>query len=185
MTEPKPVTKDKTVAEIMDGLESEIKTSMLNPKYGIRSDSLTAFAGTKTWKINPTGHTLSVRHQLLELMEKSEQRAAELEKSGTRYQGILEYEKTTRKILDIGLVHFDYDMAADDPQIGPHMLGRLAGELQIFLVENGGREGTQYLQMLQKLDTLNRYRSSKDSSTNTKSSPDTPSESDPSSSSTE
>ena len=180
----KPVKNEKTVAETMDDLEAEIKTELLKPKFGIRSDSLVAFAGSKTWKINPIGHTLSIRHRLLELMEKSEKRAAELEKTGTRYQGILEYEATTKKILDIGLVRFDYDAAADDPQIGPHMLGRLAGELQIFLVENGGREGTQYLQMLQKLDTLSRYRSSMDLRKNTGSSPDTPSESDPSSSST-
>ena len=67
------------------------------------------------------------------------------------------YEDATRDILKLALVGFSdntYNTLADDENVGPALMGHLAVELKIFLVDNGGKAAAQHSQMQQVLVQL-------------------------------
>ena len=129
------------IAEITAKINHEKDTAVL----GIRADRLQAFIGDKKWKINPLGHTRLVRNQLIDITDEYSQRMQELEESGTRREREDYYESANRRILDLGLMDFNYDEMADDPAAGPVALGMLAKELEAFLVEQGGATAVHLL----------------------------------------
>lgn len=144
----------------------EIKQHFENPEFGIDTDQLIAFVDykKKSWKIDPKGHTKQVRDKIIEIED-------EYKAEFDRYQNLpekdqtqkLKYEiaeKATRKILETGLIGFNYDAMAEDESAGPKILQMLSDELVVFLVESGGKAGHRHLEMLQKLTTLNHYISS-------------------------
>ena len=142
-------------------LEAQVDADLKNPLFGVRPDELTAFCGEKIWKIRREGATKQVRDEIMRITDEFSVEFKKLEKAdptGNRLGKAHLSEATTKMILDLGLEDFDYDAAANDPDIGPVILLNLARELQIFLVDNGGPTGTKYLQTLQRLDMLTRLR---------------------------
>ena len=74
-------------------------------------------------------------------------------------------EKACRITLETALEGFDYNDLVDKRDVDPFELSYLASEVYSFLVVSGGRAGVRRLQMLQKLDTLNRLLTSQASET--------------------
>ena len=144
---------------------------------GVRADRLQAFIGAKKWKINPLGHTRTVRNQIIDITDEYGEKMKELEATGTRREREDYYESANRRILQLALVDFNYDEMADDPAAGPVVLGMLARELEAFLADQGGAIAVQYSQTLQDLATLIHSASSTASPKSTRSSPDRPTES--------
>ena len=61
------------------------------------------------------------------------------------------YEKATREILEATLQKFNYMKEANNPDVGPALLGDLAGEVRDFILA-GGKHGMRLLQT--RLDTM-------------------------------
>lgn len=61
------------------------------------------------------------------------------------------YTKATREILELTLTKFNYLKEANNPEIGPALLGDLAGEVRDFILA-GGKHGMRRLQT--RLDTM-------------------------------
>ena len=157
------------VADITAAINKEKARAVL----GVRPDRLQAYIGSKKWKINPLGHTRTVRNQLIDITDEYGPKMRELEESGTRREREDYYEGVNKRILDLALVHFDYDTMAEDQAAGPVALGMLARELEAFLVDQGGATAVNFSLTLQNLATLIHSASSLASPKSTRSLPDT------------
>ena len=160
--------KIKSDDEAIANLEHQKKNAkavidyMKNRTFGIRSDMLVAFCASHKWTINPKGHTRSVRNKLMGIVDTYLDSVHKREKNtGSNLVGssadIKVYEDATRDILKLALVGFTdntYDTLADDQDVGPALMGHLAVELKIFLVDNGGKAAAQHSQMQQVLVQL-------------------------------
>ena len=168
MSEMSAVTPDTTgpptaVAEAqMDKLEADLTETFRDPYFGILPDELVAYVDHKKikWGIHERAATKSIRDEIMTVTDAYEQKMLKLEKKrgANKLEKSRLYEETNKHILELALNDFDYDKWADDPKAGPVILGHLTRELSLFLVEHGGKTGTSYLQTLQNLDTLSRYR---------------------------
>lgn len=167
----------------LNQLKAEIETASKNPEFGIDTDQLIAFADYRRiiWSIREDGHIKSVRDRIIEINDEFKAKFTALEKrDAPRAELEAVYERSTRQVLDIVLIDFDYDKYADHPKVGPTMLGLLANDISHFLVEFGGRAVSRHLQTLQNINILSRSLSSPASSKNGRYSSGTKTGSDPS-----
>ena len=141
----------------------EVSEYYKNRSFGVKPHMLEAFCGVHKWKINPKGHTRTVRNKLMGIVDNyTEQLTVRKERNnGSTLAGssadIKIYEDATRDMLSLALVGFtneEYDKLADDEDVGPALLGHLAVELKVFLVDNGGKAAAQHSLMQQALAQL-------------------------------
>ena len=124
---------------------------------GLDTDLLEAYIGSLKWKIRPDGHTKKIVDQV-KLIQKTYEiafQALEDDPKALTYQKEEVYEVATKAILNLALIGFNYEEAANHIDAGPGALGILSNEIRAFLVDLGGREGQKHLQMLSKLATQN------------------------------
>ena len=152
----------KTVKNIsddsMDKIHKDLKEVneyIENPNIGIHWETLKAYAHKRTFDINPSGHIKTSKDAIRAIQNKYLEEMKTAIKSHDQMAQNDIYEKASEEILAIALVNFDYNKEADDPDLGPTVLGQLATEVATFLVVQGGKAGFQHWQMLQKLGTLN------------------------------
>lgn len=127
-------------------------------QIGVDTTKLTAYAGSLTWKIKPDGHTKKVRDVIIAHQSAFEIESKTMEDNPDQFttgQKEEVYEKATKAILETALIGFNYEEAANHVDAGPGVLGILANEVRTFLVDMGGRVGSQHLQTLSKLVTQN------------------------------
>ena len=139
---------------------NELKEYLKNPDIGVEEDTLIAFIGKNpqtriTWKIRPDGWTKIIRDQIRLIAKnfKVEMKKLENQKEDSVYEQEDLYEKSTKQILELGLIGFDYEKSANDVKAGPSALGLLANEVRVFLVEHP-QVVSKHLQMLSKLESL-------------------------------
>lgn len=147
----------KKATESITKLNEEIKQYAEHPSIGIDEETIMAFIADRKWKLNPVGHTKTIRDQIktlyLEIVAilKSEKTQLDV------ISNLDKIDKITKQILELGLDKtFDYDKEADEPDVGPVALKLLAQEVGHFLVVRGGRVASKHLQTLQSIDQLNR-----------------------------
>lgn len=143
----------KSTAKIKEIAET-ITNYSKNPLIGIDAEKLQAYVTNHRWEINPNGHIKSIRDPIKEMLKEF---LKIINSQKTQLDVLDSQEKTdkvAKEILTIGLVNFDYDKEADDPQVGPVNLKYLAQEIGYFLVVQGGKEGYLHSKMLQQLDQL-------------------------------
>ena len=161
VTEHTSLASPTTPAQDLQQMEEELNRELTNPYFGVLPDQLIAFIDHRKvkWTIKPDSSTKAVRDEIMVTMDEYETAFKVLEKKlGTRKQRSQMYEDATKKVLQLVLEDFVYDTWVNDPRGGPVMLGHLAEELVVFLVDSGGRTGTLYSLTLQKLDMFTRLR---------------------------
>lgn len=134
---------------------AEIKELVKNPALGINNETMMAFIGNRTWKLNEQGHIKSIRNEIkthyLELIKIITNQKTQIE----ALENIDKIDELSKLILVLGLDStFDYDAAAEDTDIGPGQLRYLAQEIGHFLVVQGGRGASKHLQLLLKLNQM-------------------------------
>jgi len=119
-----------------------------NQEYrGFDTDRLVYYCGQKEWKVNPEGHTRPVRQQLIQIITKYEETMVAvdagklLEAERTKV-----HESTTRAILKIGLVNFDYEQEAGAKDVGEAVCHKIANDVYSFLAVTGGWDEYKLLQ---------------------------------------
>ena len=162
--EEQALADDQNIANLEQSKQhaKEVIDYMKNRTFGIKSDMLTAFCPNNKWPINPKGHTRKVRNALMTLVDEYTATIKKREKStGSNLAGssadIKFYEDITCSMLKLALVGFTddtYNKLADDEHVGPGLLGHLAVELKIFLVDGGGKVAAQHSQIQQLLVQL-------------------------------
>ena len=117
---------------------------MLKDELGVNweTESVYAYVGKQKWLLKKDGLTLKTVDAILAASSEFENL---LKKNPSEQQRILAYRKASRKILELALEKFNWTKSANDPNIGPGLLGELAGEVKDFLLQ-GGRVGRQRLQ---------------------------------------
>lgn len=130
---------------------------------GIDVDRLEAYVGSFKWKIRPDGHIKKVIDALRELQKGYEVEIHRLEDDpkAITFDKEEAYETATKGMLELCLLEFNYEEAANHIDAGPGALGLLANELRSFLVDLGGRAGQKHLQTLSKLATQSGFVGSK------------------------
>ena len=165
-------TDAKTYDELTpeaEALAKEIRDDQEHQSYGVKPAELTAHiqGGKLMWNFkegNPRAQRLKIAKAMDELkvtlnqLDKSEQMDVAVAR-------IKADEKACRITLETALEGFDYNDLVDKRDVDPFELSYLASEVYSFLVVSGGRAGVRRLQMLQKLDTLNRLLTSQASET--------------------
>ena len=157
-----PVTLDAEIQKLTE----ELQTIQDNRSWGIKPEELTAYVagGKHKWRFNDA-NPRHVRLQMASIMDRLRVKVDKLEKSGgagTAVARLKLEEASNKQTLETALEGFDYDDLTDNQNVNPFELSYLASEIYSFLVVNGGKVGVAHLQMLQKLDTLNRLLISKD-----------------------
>ena len=150
----------------VEKLVEEIKNDQDSVSYGVRPEKLEAFiqGGKFTWNFKE-GNPRAQRLKIAKAMDDLKVVMTDLEKSddqGVAVAKIKADEKASKITLETGLENFDYNDLVDKKNVDPFELAYLASEVFSFLVAGGGTAGVRRLQMLQKLDTLNRLIISKD-----------------------
>ena len=107
-----------------------------------------AFCGLAKWDINELAH---LKERLDIIMAAVNEYGLHIEKVGkgtatSDYERQQIYEKATKTILEAGLVDFEYEKEANNPEAGPGLLGMLAGELKDFL-RDGAQHGKRHVEM--------------------------------------
>jgi len=125
LEEPKPGDNGK--AEVDKKPEDFIKYNL---------DYLEIVVGDYKTKINPDGHLPEVADKILESVETFERIVKKNPSIATKIKANRE---STRTILNIGLVDFDYKDASE--KLGYGILDKLANFLLVYHVEHGGKEG--------------------------------------------
>lgn len=144
--------QDKTIERKKLETETlkELTDYQKNPDVGISWEKLQAYAHNHTFQINPKGHTLEVKSKIRKIQKDYKPK---MEKAIRDYDVLAQqdlYEESSKKILELGLVDFNYSVWANHVDIGPTVLGQLANEVATFLVVQGGKAGFKHWQMLQK-----------------------------------
>lgn len=124
------------------------------PYLGVNFDELEpfAFCGKSKWSINPEAHLKKVTDVIRESIKNYEETLSKVSKGEAYESERLEvYENSTKSILEVSLVNFDYEKEANNPDCGPALLGNLAIEIKDFLLVLGGKEGAKRSQMLLNL----------------------------------
>lgn len=132
----------------------ELSDYQKNPDVGISWEKLEAYANKHTFKINPKGHTLEVKSKIRKIQQDYKPK---MEKAIKNFDVLAQqdlYEESSKKILELSLVEFNYSVWANHIDIGPTVLGQLANEVSTFLVVQGGRAGFKHWQMQQKSATI-------------------------------
>lgn len=133
----------------------ELAQYQKNPDIRIDWETLQAWAFDYNFKINPSGHTKENKDKIRAIQNEYKKQMLKTVKEFDELKQNDIYEEASEKILQIGLVDFDYETFANNPDIGPTVLGQLATELAHFLVVQGGKAGFKHWQMQQKLAMLN------------------------------
>ena len=112
-----------------------------------------AICGNRKWKIKPNANTKTVTDAVMDAVEEYDI-ALEKAKKGkiTERARLKIYDSSAQKILDATLEDFEYLKEAETPDVGPGLLGKLAGEVKDFTVA-GGALGRQHARM--QLDIMN------------------------------
>jgi len=117
-----------------------------------------AYCGDHKWQLKRTANTKSVLDKILEAVDEYDIAFAKFTKGNMRERQRLQvYEKATKEILEAALDKFVYKKEADNPEVGPGALGRLAGEVKDFLAA-GGALGVRHAQT--QLDSMREHLSS-------------------------
>lgn len=127
-----------------------VKKKQEKPILGIEWESTPtpfAFCGSLKWDIQKMAHTKTKVDKMMLCVKEYESEINQIMtgKSTSDYNRNNTYNKATKTILELGLVNFNYEKAANDPQAGPALLGILAGELKDFCL-SGGALGRRHLQ---------------------------------------
>jgi len=151
-TEPEPPTPDPEPVPTLE-MEPGDTGKFKDQTIGIDTDRLVAYIGNLEWKIRPDGHTKKIvdKVRLIQKTYEIEMKKLEQDPNALTYLKEEAYEIATKGMLELALVGFNYDEAANDINAGPGTLGILSNELRAFLVDLGGRVGQKHLQMLSKL----------------------------------
>jgi len=146
----------KKATESIIKMNQEIKEYAENPSIGIDEETIMAFIADRKWKLNPIGHTKTIRDKIkalyLEIITilKTEKTQVDV------ISNLDKIDKIAKQILELGLDKtFNYDKEADEPDVGPIALKLLAQEVGHFLVVRGGRVASKHLQTLRTIDQLN------------------------------
>lgn len=106
-----------------------------------------AFCGKLQWDVRPLAHTkqnTDIVHKAITQYEESLHGV--MSGKVRESERIRIYEDASKTILEACLEGFEYEKAANDPEAGPGLLGRLAVEVKDFLFA-GGAAGMRLLQM--------------------------------------
>lgn len=151
----------KKILQTAEKISKEIEEYAKDPSLGISDETMMAFIGDRKWKLNPLGHTKSIRDIIkkdyLEIIQIITNQQTQIDV----ISNIDKIDNLTKKILEMGLDDtFNYDKSAEDIDIGPAQLRLLAQEIGNFLVVQGGKGASRHLQTLQKLNQFNLLTSS-------------------------
>ena len=138
----------------------------------IRDRVCLVIGGKFTWNFKE-GNPRAQRLKMAKTMDDLKIALEKLEKSDRQDVAVAKIkadEKYNKIMLEAALEGFDYDDLVNKKNADPFELMYLASEVFSFLVVGGGKAGVKRLQMLQKLDTLNRLIILKDSEKNGESS---------------
>jgi len=146
----------KTEIKIIRQNILDVQEYLKDPVLGINEETMMAFIGKRTWKIDDSANSKSIRdiirNNYLAIVELITNQKTQIE----ILKNISTLDDHTKIILEAGLDNtFEYDIAAEDRAIGPSQLRYLAQELGHFLVVLGGKGGSKHSQMLQKLSQMN------------------------------
>jgi len=167
-TDTKLITKDDTnsietakqkqmIFDLKKKTQKDLKNYEKNPELGIDEETMMAFVANRKWKLNPIGHTKIIRDKIKtdyqELIEIITSQLTHVEV----ISNIDKIDELTKQILQNGLdPTFNYDVEANDIDIGPFALRLLAQEIGHFLVVRGGKVGARHLQTLQAISLAKR-----------------------------
>lgn len=113
-------------------------------KHDLNNEEI--WAGTYKMKINPNGHLPTIADAILKHVEEFENFVA-TGPSGS--QKVKVNRETTKKILELGLVGFNYEEARK--AVGDGVLEKVSDFLFVYHVENGGKEGFRLWQISQSM----------------------------------
>ena len=106
-----------------------------------------AFVGEYSWNFHKLALTKKLVDKVMTYVDEYEQAVDSLAKGDlnrdAKFYEI--YEHSTKGILETVLVDFKYTTSANNPDIGPALLGSLSGEVKDFL-RAGGKPGLQHVQ---------------------------------------
>ena len=159
---------EQSNTEAYQRLAHEVGEALKDPPFRLDAASLSITVGkgddAVTWKIKADAHIQANRNKAMDIMDNYNSQVRKLNaKNSTIRERDQVVQATNTAILELGLENFDFQKEASNPKIGPVLLGTIAMELYIFLVEHGGATGFQYSQTLRSLELLNRYSSSQSS----------------------
>lgn len=151
-----PTQANKKETDLIFNLNQKILDYTKKPDIGIDEETIMAFIANRKWKLNPIGHTKTIRDQIKKL-HLDIITILKTEKTQLDVIGNLDaIDVLVKQILELGLDEtFDYDKEADEPDVGPIALKLLAQEVGHFLVVRGGRVALKHLQTLRSVDQLN------------------------------
>jgi len=132
----------------------ELKEIVKNVHIGINDETMMAFVGKRTWKLNPNAHTKTIRDKIQKLYLEFIQTIGKQKTQIDVISDVAKLDEISRQILELGLENFDYHVEADEVDVGPAQLKYLSQEIGNFLVVQGGKGATQHLRMLLKLNQL-------------------------------
>lgn len=146
--EKKPVKNDLLDEEYL--VSKELQEYSKSPNVGINWEIPEAFAYEHKFKINPEGHLKKNKDKIREIQK---QFAIDIKPTMKTLDLLTANdinETASKKILEIGLVNFDYNTWANHVDVGPTVLEQMANEIATFLVVQGGKAGYQHWLMQQK-----------------------------------
>lgn len=126
-----------------------------DPIIGVDYEKMQAFITNHRWAINPDGHIKSIRDQMKTLFKNYMTLINNVKNQLDIINIQDKLDELAKKILTLGLIDFDYDKEADDPEVGPVNLKLLCQEISYFLVVEGGITGSKHSKMLQRLAQIN------------------------------
>ena len=162
---PAELTDDPEVEK----LANEIRKDQETMSCGIKPDELTAYiqGGGMKWNFkegNPRRQRMTCAKAMDDLKIKLDE-LSKTDRPDVAVAKIKAEEKANKIMLEAALEGFDYNDLVDKLDVEPSELMHLSTEVFSFLVVAGGKAGYRRLQMLQRLDTLNRLLISKEQKT--------------------
>ena len=144
---PSENTKIKTTSQNPPADELNYWSNILKGEYmGIDFETMKAYIGNQSWELKPYAHTkkhlekisasLNLHKKAIDAFKAAEISEDELLKSTN---------KTAKENLELSLIGFIYEDAANDSELGPKVLADLSGMLKDFLVYVGGSPGVKRL----------------------------------------
>lgn len=139
----------------IDDITNELNEYAKNPDLGINEETMMAFVKNNKWKLAENCTTKSIRDKIktnyMALIKTIQSQKNQMEIMANMEK----IDELTKNILTDALdTTFNYDKAADTPDIGPLTLQYLAQETGHFLVVEGGKVASKHSQMLLKSSLL-------------------------------
>jgi hypothetical protein len=141
--------------ELLDSLENPNRDfDLARMEYFVKDPETKQIV--KKWKVNPKGHVNPIHAEIRAVVAKYEDfvnsiepgKAVETQRTNLRIE-------TTKKILELGFLDFNYDEASQDENLGPAILDKIADDVYSFLVVVGGKAEYQLFRQRLKQAILN------------------------------